>query len=163
MCPLHDPGVGAAAAAAREIDLPADFVFGGECRHAPARNRGDRLCGIACRAFHQPPAPQHEGGDTAGLRRELQAAARGEVKLLDLAQDRAEALRLQAFFHRPEGFVVALGGDQDQALRVELLLMEAMRVEIDGWQAGCCSPLLASRRAVSELYSHIGELMCPMS
>lgn len=75
-------------------------------------------------------APDDEGGHTALLRGKLQAAALGEVKGGDLADDGAQAAAAQGLFHRPERIRVAADGKMQQMRRVAARRRQGARIEI---------------------------------
>jgi hypothetical protein len=119
-------------------DTEAGFQTGRarQSRDFPPCDRGDRLGGFALRLARQPPAPQRDRHDAGGFRRQLQPPAGGEIELRHLAHYGTEAFRLQPLLHRPEHLVVAPDRDQDQARRLDALLLQAMGMEIDGGGIG---------------------------
>lgn len=138
---LNEPGCGPAAAAAPQIEAPAQGAGQNRVRRcrraegrcggdAPARHRRDGLLRKAPHLAHAPAAADDEGRRAAFLRRQLQAPALREIEAGDLAHHGAEMPAAQRFLERPERIFIAPHADQEQAAGVEPRRRQGTRIKI---------------------------------
>lgn len=126
---LHKPGCRYATAAAPKVDLPANGAgqvgmrlgpdpLGRRCADPPTRDGGDRLGGQLPQLIGTAATADHQSGNAALLRRQLQAPALREIERRQLRHDGREAGAAQRFFHRPERIAVALDTQMQEPIGV---------------------------------------------
>ena len=91
----------------------------------PPAGGGDALC--------RRPAfgVEDEAGDTAGLRRQLQAAGGVGVEVVEFAQHGGQRPAAQPLLQRPQAVGRARGRDDDEPRRIEAAGGHPRRVEVE--------------------------------